>query len=240
MSFRQSLWAIFSALIFTSVVVRAQVELPEEELAKETVVPRFDNSTTVKSRNVILDRKIELGVYYGWNFAEAIENQSKLGFNLGYHWNETSALFLNYALWQAGLNTLYTSTLQQLYQLDFTRAPQLQSSAWLNYEWDVFYGKISFTKQVVTNMSMYPIFGAGMTTYTNKSYPGVTAGIGTKFYFSSRWALRADFKLQYSGQPSPFLGNNALKTGTAVPSQNSFQDTYAIGSIFDIGVIALF
>jgi len=228
---------LFLFLMMSWSQVQAQMELPAEELAKESVVPKFDNSTTVKSRNVVLDHKFETGVYYGWNFAEPIENQSKIGVNLGYHWDEMSSLFINYSSWISGLNNQYSSALYSK-GLDFTRAPALQTSMWGNYEWNIFYGKISIAKQAVGNLSVYPIMGVGMTTYTNKSYYGVNGGIGTKFYFSPHWALRVDFKIQYSGQPSPFLPN--ILTSKPVPQPSDYQDTYSVGSILDVGLVAIF
>jgi outer membrane beta-barrel protein len=221
--------------------VQAQdVSLPEDELSKESVVPKFDNPTTVKVRNVTLANKIEAAVYYGANFSEAIESQYKVGVDLGYHFNEYNAIFINYAQWNSGLNTQYTNSLgASPYNLDYTRAPTLQSSTWLNYEWYLYYGKISVTKQTVMNISVYPILGVGMTAYSNKSYFGGNGGIGTKFFFSPHWALRADFKIQYQGQPSPFLTGYMVKS-QPVPSPGQFSDTYAIGTVLDIGIAAIF
>ena len=231
---------LFLVFLLPGFFVQAQVELPADELAKESVVPKFDNSVTIKSRNITLASKFEVGLYYGWNFAEPIENQSKVGLNLGYHWDEVNSFFLNYASWLSGLNTQYTSSLHSSpYSLDFTRAPALQSSAWLNYEANIYYGKISITKKGISNLSVYPILGVGMTNYTNKSYYGLNAGVGAKFYFSSRWALRTDFKIQYSGQPSPFLGGY-MRTDQTAPQAGQFTDVYAVGTILDIGLIALF
>ena len=238
MNFYQGLFIILLTCLSAG-RVHAQVELPEEELAKESVVPRFDNPTTVKDRNVTLSHKFETGIYYGWNFAEAINNQSKLGLNLGYHWTETSAVLINYAMWQAGLNSQYASSLSAQ-GLNFNRAPALQSSTWINYEWDIYYGKISITKQGVMNISVYPIGGIGMTTYANKSYYGLDAGVGAKYYFSPRWALRTDFKVQYSGQPSPFIAQLNPSLYPTPPTYSQFGDTNAIGTILDIGLVAIF
>ena len=227
------------SLIFFGIHVHAQeeVELPPEELSKESVSARFDNTVTVRSRNIRLAGKFETGAYFGWNFNEAIANQGQYGLNLGYHWSETSSLILNYSFLAPGLNTQYSSALNAQ-GLDFTRAPAPQSAAWLNYEWDIFYGKISLTKQWVTNISIYPLGGLGMTTYSNKSYYGLDGGLGGKFYFNPTWAIRLDFKLQYSGQPSPFQAN-ILKTLPA-PSPNAFNDQYSFGVILDVGLVAVF
>ncbi len=213
------------------------IDFPEDELALESVLPKFDRPEAVKKRNVSTENKFELGGYYGWNILEPIQNQSKLGFNLGYHWNEDSALVLNYAIWNPGLNTEYTDGLAATpNNLDFDRAPALKNSIFAHYEWKVFYGKISFTKEGVVNVSTYPIFGAGLTAYEHKSYPGIDVGIGQKFYFGKSMALRADFKMQYGTQPSPFL-RGKMKDSQAPPADlGEFNDKAALGTVLDIGI----
>jgi outer membrane beta-barrel protein len=217
------------------------LEIQEDELAQESVLPKFDRPDSVLRRNVTTEKKFELGGYYGWDILEPIENQSKVGVNGGYHFSESSALMLNYAQWLPGLNTQYTDGLSSSNNLDFSRAPKLKYSLYAHYEWKVFYGKISFTKQSVVNLSTYPIFGIGTTAYENKSYYGVDAGIGQKFYFGKSFALRADLKLQYSGKPSPFLqGSMKAPTDTTPgdpqPTPDQFKDKWDFGTILDIGV----
>jgi hypothetical protein len=73
----------------------AQMEVPEEELARESVLPRFERGEAVKNRSVVTEKKLELGVYGGWNFTEPIYNQAKLGFNAGYHFSEANAFIMS-------------------------------------------------------------------------------------------------------------------------------------------------
>ena len=223
-----------------SLRANADVELPDDELAKESVTAKFDRSTTFKNRVISLDGKVEAGVYGGWNFSEAIENQQKFGVNLGYHWSEIHSLDVNYAVWSSGLNSQYTTPLFNQYQLDFTRAPPLQSSVWLNYEANLFYGKMSLTKNTVIHFHLYPIIGVGENIYANKNYVGANAGGGWRFYLSKSVAIRTDLKFQYIGKPSPFLGGNALKSTSATPSYGSFTDETVISTIFDFGLVAVF
>lgn len=219
------------------------VELPQEELAQESVLPKFDRNESVKKRNVTTADRFELGGYYGWNILEPIQNQSKFGLNLGYHWNERSAFALNFAMWNKGLNAQYTDGLAAPPpgggNLDFSRAPELKYSLFGHYEWKIFYGKISLTKQGVLNLSTYPIIGLGMTAYEHKSYPGIDFGIGQKFYFSKNVALRADFKLQYGKQPSPFLQGKMRKTDTPSPQPGEFSEITRLGTILDVGLAIL-
>ncbi len=216
------------------------IDFPEDELAQDSVLPKFDRPDSVKKRNVITENKFEVGGYYGWNILEPIQGQRKLGLNLGYHWTEESAFMLNYAMWLGGLNQQYTDDLLATNNLDFSRAPKIKYTVFGHYEWNIFYGKISLTKQGVVNLSTYPIFGAGMTAYEHKNYPAVDLGIGQKFYFGKNFALRADFKLQYGQKPSPFL-QGALKPGPGLaPSPNDFSDKADFATILDVGASYLF
>ena len=244
-------WVVFLTLLMIlaeSFDARAAetIDFPEDELAQESVLPKFDRPDSVRRRNVPTESRFEFGGFYGWNILEPIRNQSKVGVNLGYHWSENSAFMLNYSQWLGGLNNQYTDNLYENHRLDFERTPKLKYSIYGHYEWKIFYGKISFTKQGVLNLSTYPIFGAGMTAYEHKNYPGVDFGIGQKFYFGKSFALRADFKLQYSQKPSPFYSEGPSNTDPSVhishdpPDLNDFPDKWDLGTILDVGVSFLF
>ncbi|MFN7262710.1 MAG: outer membrane beta-barrel domain-containing protein [Pseudobdellovibrionaceae bacterium] len=218
------------------------IEFPSEELAQESVLPKFDRPLSVKNRNVETAKKIELGAYYGWNVLEPILNPSKFGLIGAYHVNEDAALSLNFSMWMKGLNSQYTDGLKNSsnINLDFSRSPQLNYSAYGYYEWKMFYGKISVTKSAVKNTHIYPMLGAGVTSYENKTYPGIAGGIGQKFYFGKAFALRADFRYQYAQQPSPFKAL-ALRPGTdAVPAKSSFKDKWALSNHLEFGFSYLF
>jgi outer membrane beta-barrel protein len=216
------------------------VDIPEEELAKESVLPKFDRPDSVKNRNVVMDKKIEFGAYYGANFSEPIYNQSKLGVNIGYHWSEEDAVMFNLAMWMSGRNSQYVPSIEEKGNTyDFSQTPNLQYSVWANYERNAYYGKISLTKQGVMNLSLYPIAGLGMTKFEHKMYPGLNGGIGQKFYFNKSLALRIDFKIQYQQTVNPFLGNNRLKVGQH-PDPGEFSDKWDIGTVLDVGMSYLF
>lgn len=235
-----------SAIISTCNTVCAEdVEFPDEELARETVLPKFDRVESVKNRNVVTDKRWEFGGFYGFNMTEPIYNQAKVGFNLGYHLTENSAVMINYSKWAGGKNKQYTDSLESSSAvstgspIDTGRAPALNYSLYANYELNAYYGKISLTKQAVTNMHLYPIIGMGMTSYSHKNYPGFNGGAGLKFYFGKSVALRSDFKLQYAQGPSPFI--RGLKTSVQPPPTGSdFPDRWVLSTILDLGVSFLF
>ena len=235
-----SRWAL-SLLLLSLISLKAfsDVELPEDELAKESVTAKFDRYITYKNRMIPLAGKWEVGAYYGLNFTEAIENQSKFGFNLGYHWSDVHTISLNYAIWASGLNTQYSSPLLSTYKLDFTRAPTQQSSIILNYEANLFYGKVSITKETVAHFDLFPIVGLVENNYSNKSFLGPDLGVGWRVYVSNNWAIRADLTFQYVSKPSPFLGGY-MQTTQPTPSQSQFSTETMLSTLFDLGVVAVF
>ncbi len=225
------------ALLFPTVTFAQDLEVPEEELARETVLPRFERGEAVKSRNVVTAKRIEVGPYLGFNFTEPIYNQTKFGFNAGYHFDEQNLLMFNFVKWMDGRNAQYTDLLRkQPFNLDFNRVPNIEYALWANYELQAYYGKVSLTKSGVLNLHLYPILGAGVTKYVHKVYPGINFGLGQKFYFGKNFALKMDFKLQYQQGPSPFLGGGKLLTtqpNTVTPAD--FKDKFSLGTIFDLG-----
>jgi outer membrane beta-barrel protein len=224
---------------FHSVAAAEVIEFPEEELAQESVLPKFDRPDVVRNRAVVTAKKFEVAPYLGFSLTEPIYNQMRFGARLGYHWSEESTVNLNFAKHSSGLNTQYTDALASQYKLDFSRIPAVNYSYYLNYEYKLYYGKISFTKQGTMNLSTYPILGAGMTSYETKSYPGVTAGIGQKFYLGKSFGLRFDFRLQYSQGPSPFL-TGRMKTSDPVPQKGEFEDKWRYATVLEAGVTFVF
>jgi outer membrane beta-barrel protein len=227
------LTAIFAVGVLVSQARAEVIEFPQDELATESVYPKFDHPVSVMQRNVVTANRFDVGAYLGWNTTEPVYNQSKFGVNLGYDWSEDSAISINYAQWMGGLNSTYASA-YQTQSLDFSRAPKLKYSLYGHYEWKIFYGKISFTKQTVMNLATYPLFGLGFTSYGSKDCPGVDAGLGQKFYFTKNFALRADLKLQYSQAPSPFI--SGVKTSNPVPQPSDFPLKWGFNTILDVGV----
>lgn len=219
---------------------KEEIEFPEEDVAQETVLPKFNSPLVVMSRAITTEKKIELGAYLGWNFTEPIFAQNKFGLNFSYHWSEMSAINVNFSKWASGLNKQYTDQLYDSYKLDFSRAPAPDYSMWVNYELKAYYGKMSFAKDSVSHLIFYPLFGLGLNKYQNKSYYGLDGGVGGKFFFNKSWALRTDLKLQYFQYPSPFLTGKMKTTSATTPSGSDFEDKWTYATIFDVGIAYLF
>ncbi len=216
------------------------VELPKEELAQESVLPVFDNPTSVKNRAVVTQGHVELGGYYGMALTEPIANVSKLGASLYYHMSEDNAFGITYSKNFSGQST-YANQLDSQYHLDFTRAPAPEYSLMGDYNLKMFYGKMSLSKSVVLNLSLFATASLGTIKYVHKSYPAAALGVGEKFYLNRQWALRFDLQLYGHQAPIPFLsGSPGILQTSATPSYSDFQERMTYTTNMNLGVSYLF
>ena len=212
-----SLFVSFNALAVT-------IEFPKEELARESVLPVFDNTVAVKSRLVPTDGRFEIGLSSGVAMNEPFFNSVRFGGYLGYHFNETHSFMISGLLYQEGLgnngSALAATDLQEGTGETFIRmnfAPQPKSQFLLNYQITPYYGKISIFKNFVMNLSLYGLLGAGVVDIGGETTPAFQVGMGQKFYFSKWWGIRADLGLLAYEGVNFFLG----KGGATSPLQDT-------------------
>lgn len=216
------------------------IELPTEELAKESVTPIFDKNPSTKNRNIITEKKFDLNGFYGWALTEPIASVSKFGLTLYYHTSENSAWGLMFAKNFSGVST-YAQQLKKQYNLDFGRAPAPESTLMLDYNLKAFYGKMSLTKKSVLNMHVIGSLMGGMVKYQHKTYPAMALGLGQKFYFTKSWGLRLDLRVYAHNAPIPFLKDkDKLKEPNPAPEYSEFQERMTITSVLDVGLSYLF
>ncbi len=99
---------------------------------------------------------------------------------------------------------------------------------------------MSISKNTTMNTHLQGLLSLGMTKYENQMYPGVTAGVGYKFYFSPRVSLRTDLRLFIHQAPIPFK-RGALRAPTdPVPDKGSFKERIHYTNLLDVGLNWLF
>lgn len=227
------------AILILSLFISAQamavtIEFPEEELARESVLPVFENATAVKSRLVPTKGRFELGAAMGFAMNEPFFKTSRFGGLLGYHFTETHAVVLMGQVYSSGLgdngSALANTDLNKGSGTTYVRmqyAPQPKYHFFANYQITPYYGKISVFKDFVMNLSLYGLFGLGVVDIGGETTPALNVGIGQKFYFSKRWGIRADLGLMAykgvnffanssGGTPSP-IEDTGTSVNSAVP-----------------------
>lgn len=239
------------AMILLFSIAKAETEevrFSDEELAKESVLPKFDQVIATKNRNVTFSSKWETGLFGGMNLTEAIFSSYSYGLNLSYHLNEDHAITVKYNKMMSGLSS-YANQIYNIYPynpVDFNRAPAPSQYLLAMHEYKMFYGKMSFTKEGVANLSLYSLLGLGMISFPSKSYPALSVGLGQKFYFSPKWNLRFDLHVLGFNGPSPYV-QDKLKTynpGTTTPqpapTASDFSEKFQYATHLDVGVGYLF
>lgn len=229
---------IIALFVHSNVFAAPRSSLPQDELAKESVLPKFDNVIAVKNRMIYTTDRFEAGGFIGLNLTEAIFSTTKFGLNLDYHFDEDNALNIHVSIPGSGLST-YGTQLYKGYKLDFTRAPAPAYTLIAAYEPKYFYGKMSLSKDYNMNLALYGLLGGGFFGYQNKSYPGLSAGLGQKFYLNNQFSLRFDLRANVHQGPNPFL-TNRMKTTQPAPTYTDFKDQLVIATVLDFGMSLLF
>ena len=85
-------WTVILALGISSVARAEVIQFPDEELAPESVLPVFDQPTSVKNRNVPTAGRFELGAFGGYDLTEPFFNPLTFGGTASYHFTEEHAL----------------------------------------------------------------------------------------------------------------------------------------------------
>lgn len=236
----------FAILVLASLMQKVAfasdvVELPPEELAQESVLPIFDQPTSVKNRNVVTAKKFDVDLFYGYAMTEPIANVSKVGLGVYYNFNEDHALGIFFANNLAGLSD-YAQQIERTpaTHLDLSKAPMPKNTIMVDYNLKAFYGKMSISKSIVFNTILYGSSSLGVVQYEHKTYPAGALGLGQKFYFNKDWAFRFDLRLYAHQGPVPFLAGSKMQEGTPKPSPSEFSERVLFTTNLDIGLSYLF
>lgn len=240
-------YRFFSILIFSVYAPSGfsqVIEFPEEELARETVLPVFDKRVVVKNRLVETKGRFEMGGGFGMNLTEALYSTLAFNFSATYHFTEEHGLNFNGILASTSLSSM-AKDLQAGKGLtsgtfDASRAPAPEYFVLANYQYTTYYGKISISKTRALNLSVYGLGGLGMVSWTDSVEPAVNVGIGQKLYFNPRFALRTDLQLtSYMGpDPTAPKGGN-LEAGGPQLGSGDFDSTLYFRSFLMIGMVIL-
>lgn len=227
-------------LLFVTSAHGEVIRFPDDELAKESVLPVFDRPVSVRNRLVELKGRVELGAGGAYDMTQAFFLAYGLGATASYHFNEEQGLnfFGNY--WVQGasdyskqLNPPPRST--QNMNLQLAPAPK-----WLflaNYQHTGFYGKMSFSKETVMNLSLYGLAGIGAFGIGDAVKPTVSVGLGQKFYFTPNIALRFDLRLLLYRGPNILDAN--LANATTNVSDSEFPQKFMTTTLLNGSLVFL-
>ena len=216
------------------------IRFPETDLPQETVRPVFDRPDVVMNQYIKTARRLELGLLGGWTPTDPFFSPYSIGISAGYHINETHGINLQWNQRLSG-TTEYVDQLNNVqYQrpLKLQNAPSTKSVGILSYQANLFYGKISLTKNTVSHLSTFVTAGPAMIQLGDGTLLGVAAGIGQKYYLSQSLGLRFDARvLFYEG---PDVVSRSLADTAGTPPNSTFAKRMFFDSVINVSFIYMF
>lgn len=236
---RTSSLIILTALVLVPNARAVDIQFPEEELARESVYPVFDNPTAVKRRNVALEGRFELGLYGGWGLNDALSDPMTGGGMLTYHFSEIHAFQVQGGVFSSTKSQYVPGIEQRLdaSERNLDKAPKRKYVVLGNYQISPYYGKISITKQYVMNLSIFATAGVGTIAIGDTNYMAFSLGLGQKLYFSEHWGLRADLKFLFHQAPNPLskpITNGQNPPNSYFETQNVTNGMLTVAAIYTL------
>lgn len=233
---------VLVSLFVSSIVSAATIEFPEEELAKESVLPVFEGGTVaVKSRRVVTKEKFEIGPMMGMIFNEPFFSPLTYGIHAGYHGNEFHSFAVNAFLRQEDISDdarQADSDLGPGARINFNVVPVPKYLITVDYQMTAYYGKISLTKETVMNLALYIYGGAGATDVGGQVTWIADIGVGQNLFFTKNMGMRLDMKfLMYEGLN--VTSNRATTTATAPVDPGSFDTQFNVSPSVMLGLVFL-
>jgi outer membrane beta-barrel protein len=216
------------------------IEFPDEDLARESVLPVFDHPVDVMNRNVGLRKRFELGPEFGLSLMEPFYSSYNIGGTLSYYFNEESAINIVGTSFLQGLNSNGNGLNPipgQTVNANLQYAPQPKYFLLANYQFTGFYGKISITKEFVMNLSLYGFAGAGAFGIGDSVNPAVDFGLGQNFYFTKSFALK--FDLRFMVYQGPNVVSRPLSAATSTQPSSSFDQTIQYSAYLSAAAVFL-
>ncbi len=233
---------VLASVLFISTQAQAvTIEFPEEELAKESVLPVFEGGTVaVKSRRVVTKQRIEVGPMVGMIFNEPFFSPMTYGIHAGYHMNEFHSFAINGFLRNEDLSDDARQADKDLggAKINFEAVPLPKYLVTLDYQMTPYYGKISLSKDTVMNLALYVYGGIGATDLGGEMTWITNLGVGSNLWFTRNIGLRLDMKfLLY--EALNVTSNPATSTATSVQDPGSFDKQFNVSPSVMLGVVFL-
>ncbi|OFZ29139.1 MAG: hypothetical protein A2622_13940 [Bdellovibrionales bacterium RIFCSPHIGHO2_01_FULL_40_29] len=232
-------------LIFTILVLllslssnAVEIQFPQEELPNESFPPQLDSPQAVISRKLTFTKRFEPQVSYGWLLDEPFYQSGYVAAGLGYSWSEFHNITVRYLSWNKGLSDYSNQFASTNARLQFDRSHGPESGYSLAYHNRFLYGKVSFSKNWITPITLSAIYEGGMINYGGKTLPFGGVGLGNAWYFSKNWSFDIGIRIYLRQVLDPLSAD--LRAALPVPAESSFGTTMRVSTNLNLGIQYLF
>jgi len=223
-------------------VSAAEIEFPEEELARESTLPIFDKQRAVLNRSVVTEKRFEFGFGGGLEMNEPYYNDYMMSVQGTYNYSDTSAINVQGLYWMDGLSD-YGEQLKAgnpnppnaFPSFDASKAPHPSWAIFANYQFIAYYGKISLSKQAVMNLNLFALAGLGYINMDTMSTVGLNLGVGQNFFITNNIGIRADLRWLIFQGPNPTsqrLTTNDPATATGFEDRIYYNGQLGLALVF--------
>lgn len=220
-----------------------KVQFPSEELASESVLPVFPIKRMVMSPKVSLAKRVELG----GSLSAGLDEPFYLSFYatglVAFYFSEFHGVSLTGTYFfpkRSQTASRLAGGIENKF-FDVFKAPYPQMMGFLNYQFTPFYGKISLSKSLTMNLSIYSFLGPGLLILnTGNQLPVANIGIGQKLYFNKWFAIRGD--IGFYGYYGPAVAKIVLDKDVQQVSYEQIKEDQKrpiVNFIVNIGVVFL-
>lgn len=214
-----------------------EIEVPEEELARETTLPVFDKRRIVLNRSVLTEKRFEFGAGAGLEMNEPFYTDYMFNIQGTYNLTDVHAINILGLMWMDGLSN-YGEQLSKgkdknsdgdfadvgdVQPFDASKAPHPKWGLFANYQFIAYYGKISVSKLGVMNLNTFGIAGLGYINMDSVSAFGLNLGVGQNFFFTKNFGLRFDLRYLIFQGPNPSTSGVTLRSQDN-PAPSRFDD----------------
>lgn len=242
--------SLLLASSFCSVTwAEVKIQFPEEELATESVLPVFEDRTAVRNRRVEHKGKFEINLMGGMVTSEPIYDPLNFGLSLSYHFDNTKGIHIMATMFSDGLSASGESLRNgdvidndggsSLITFDATKAPSKEFLLAAHYQYTAYYGKISFARDSIMNLSLSGLIGGGFYMMDGLTAPTVNLGVSQRYYFNSWLALRFDILFSIYNGPDITSAGPLRTNDTNKPDPGEFEKSMQFDSNIFLGLSLL-
>jgi len=240
---------LFIFSIGTTAFAEVKIQFPDEELATESVLPVFENQVAVRNRKVEHKGKFEINLMGGLVTSEPIYDPLNFGVSLSYHFDNTKGIHFMVTKFSDGLSASGESLRNgdviaddggsANLSFDATKAPSKELLLAAHYQYTAYYGKISFARDSIMNLSLSGLLGGGVYMMDGLTAPTVNFGVSQRYYFNSSLALRFDILFSIFNGPDITSAGPLTRSSATQPDPGEFEKSMQFDSNIFLGLSLL-
>lgn len=202
--------------------------------AEDTYYSLTDSNQSVLNRTRKFSNSYQFDFNSGLTPEELVSNKKYLLFRISYYTNEKYSFGLGAKTRYGGRTANSEQLLQTAQQLDFDRASGAKNSQFVTVGYNIFYGKISLTKNTTMNTFTKIVTDFGLQSYSQTNRPFIQSSMEQSFFLMHNVALGFGIGLGAAEIVDPTSVNISMLQ--PVPSESSFSTKVQFNYFYSLNI----